>query len=280
MMSTMELQGRRTDASPSVKRYLWSPRRWAISLASLLVASCGHFPGDTSQDAPAPRDGTADAPVAPDAPPIKGLVAWYPMDVPITAGTVVDASGNGHDGTCDSDLEHCPEWIGRAYMFDGMDDWFHVKSAAELEDGQGFTITVWFNCINNHHACFVNKGYLLADDNSWQACLNDNAELEFVSTGLSHQIGGMLDTARWYHLALSWDGSTKTIYLDGKSVASAENVDIAFDKSDINIGSDIDLNAGTPELALPFHGLIADVRIYNHALFASQIRDIKALWSP
>ena len=43
MMSTMELEGPRTDAPPSVKRCRWSPKRWAISLASLLAASCGHF---------------------------------------------------------------------------------------------------------------------------------------------------------------------------------------------------------------------------------------------
>ena len=63
-MSTMELEGRRTDTPPSVKRDLWSPRHWAISLASLLVASCGHFPGPggTPQDAPAPRDAADDEP--------------------------------------------------------------------------------------------------------------------------------------------------------------------------------------------------------------------------
>jgi len=42
-MSTMELEGLRTDAAPTVKQYLASLRRWALSLASLLVASCGHF---------------------------------------------------------------------------------------------------------------------------------------------------------------------------------------------------------------------------------------------
>ena len=79
-MSTMELEGLRTDAPPSVERYLWSPRHWAISLASLLVASCGHLediahpPGDSPQDAPEQRDATADAPV--------GTAADAPVDAP------------------------------------------------------------------------------------------------------------------------------------------------------------------------------------------------------
>jgi len=51
MMSTMEIEVRRTDTPPGVTRCLWSPSRCAISLTSLLVASCGHFdiehqPGD------------------------------------------------------------------------------------------------------------------------------------------------------------------------------------------------------------------------------------------
>jgi len=67
-MSTMELEGLRTDAPPSVKRYLGSPGRWAIALASLLVASCGDFKipnpaGNTPQDAPASPDAAVDAPV-------------------------------------------------------------------------------------------------------------------------------------------------------------------------------------------------------------------------
>jgi len=54
MMSTMELESLHTDAPPSVKRHLGSHRRWAISLASLLVASCGDF--DDIVHHPAPID--------------------------------------------------------------------------------------------------------------------------------------------------------------------------------------------------------------------------------
>jgi hypothetical protein len=61
-MNTTELEGRRRDVPPRGKRYPWSPGRWAISLASLLVASCGHFKfgnggvdtGDGGVDAAAP----------------------------------------------------------------------------------------------------------------------------------------------------------------------------------------------------------------------------------
>lgn len=86
MMSTMGLEDRRTDAPPSVTRCLRSSSRWVISLASLLVASCGHFdithpPGDTPQDAPEPRDAANDAPVD------------VAVDVPVDAQPVCDLTG-------------------------------------------------------------------------------------------------------------------------------------------------------------------------------------------
>lgn len=63
----MDLEDLRADAPPNVKRCPWSPRRWAISVVSLLVASCGHFDiehraGDTPQDPPQPGDAAVDAP--------------------------------------------------------------------------------------------------------------------------------------------------------------------------------------------------------------------------
>ena len=278
MMSTMELEGLCTDAPPSVTRCLWSPGRWAISLASLLVASCGHFPPDRGGDAP------QDAPAPPDA-AIEGLVAWYPMDVPpMTDGTFVDASRNGHDGTCDPDLGQCPKWDGGAYTFDGVDDWFKVESKPELGGEQGFTIMGWFHCIQNQHVCIVNKGYGSSDENSWQACLDGMMKLEFISSDfntLIHDMHDPVDTAQWHHLALSWNGSTtktttktKTILFDGHPT-SVDGVDIAFDDADITIGSDIHLSTGQPDS--PFKGQIADVRIYNRALPNSDIRDIMKL---
>jgi hypothetical protein len=84
-MSTMDFDGLRTDAPPSMKRCLWSPRRWAISLASLLVASCGDFiiehpPGETPQG-PTQRDAAVDAPVDVAA------------DAPVDAPRVCDTTG-------------------------------------------------------------------------------------------------------------------------------------------------------------------------------------------
>ncbi len=287
----MELEGRRTDAPPNVKRCLWSPSRWAISLASLLVASCGPSgpwgggdgvdAGDAGVDA---SDGGGD----PSAPPIDGLVAWYPMNAAITitagTGTVVDASGHGHNGTCNSDLGRCPGFdangrIGGAYTFDGIDDLFYVKSTSELEGHQGVTITAWLKRASDApDACVINKSYQMEGDNSWQACINHAGALLFYSNDEGSATGdaldgGTVDTSGWHHLVLRWDGSRKATYVDGARVAltsPTKTVSILFDSADIDIGSDIDVNTAA-KLESPFKGQIADVRIYNRALSPDEI---------
>jgi hypothetical protein len=294
-MSTMELEGLRTDASPTVKRRLWSPRRWALSLASLLVASCGHFSfsnggdnggvdaGDGSVDAGDAGDAGVDA-----ALPMDGLVAWYPMDKAITTdstghGTFVDASGHDNNGTCDPGS--CPTFephptgrSGGAYTFDGIDDLFHVPSKPELEDKEGFTITAWIKrAESSPSACVINKSYSTKGDNSWQACIRgDDGAVRFYSgdggTGGDDLDGGTIDTSAWHHLALWWDGSSKAkaTYVDGALVAGPKTVSIPFDDAAIDIGSDYDVNLAT-KFVSPLKGLIADVRIYNLALSPPEI---------
>jgi len=262
----------------------------------MLVASCGHLgeierhpggdvdAGDGGVDAGEGGIDASEGGVDASA-PIDGLVAWYPMDKAIITdstgiGTVVDASGNHNDGTCDP--ERCPSFepngkIGGAYMFDGSNDLFHVRSTAQLEDRGGFTITAWINrAPSAPSACVINKSYLAMGDNSWQACIRDDGALLFYSndegTNGDGQDGGTLPASGWHHLALWWDGSRKATYVDGERVAitpSTKTVSILFDDAAIDIGSDVD-DPGA-RIESPLHGEIDDVRIYNRALSPEEI---------
>jgi hypothetical protein len=248
----------------------------------LLVGSgaCGKVGAPHDAGAPA-RDAVEAVDALPDAPMIDGLVAWYRMDV-ATGGTIEDASGHHHDGSCDP--ARCPAFtltgkIGGAYVFDGVDDLFHVTSAAELEGPSEFTVTAWVNRAEDtsKDGCVINKSYQASGANSWQACIRvPDGQLAFFSNAEGSgdtQISVKLETSRWYHLALWWDGSTKATYVDGTRVAFTENVPVAFDSADINIGTDLD----GPTLVAPFRGQVDDVRVYNRAL--SQV-ELNALQHP
>jgi hypothetical protein len=233
----------------------------------LFVAGCGKVAA--SGDAGVLPDAAA----APDAAMIDGLAAWYRMDSD-TVNVISDSTGR-HDGACDAG--RCPSFtrngkLGGAFVFDGVDDLFHVRSAADLEGTQGFTVTAWINHADATDGCVINKSYQGFGANSWQACIaGDTGELAFFTSADNEQddaqISVVLGTSRWYHIALWWDGHTKATYVDGSRVAFKDNVPFAFDAGEINIGADID----TSTLVAPFRGMIDDVRIYNRALSPAEL---------
>ncbi|MHC4508942.1 MAG: Kelch repeat-containing protein [Planctomycetota bacterium] len=70
----------------------------------------------------------------------------------------------------------------------------------------------------------------------------------------------------WHRMGLLWDGSFRTLYVDGVAVAE--------DTQDVLEDSYNGLNIGTGNAMAPgtfFSGLIDDVRIYNRALSADEI---------
>ena len=238
-----------------------------VALLSLL--GCG------SVNAGGPPDAAADA-----APQLAGLVAWYRMDA-LANRVVSDVTGH-HDGTCGAGacpLVNSEGRIGGAYVFDGKDELIRVPSVAELETTTAFTVTAWINrAPGSADACIVNKSVGSNGNNSWQLCLRaaDGAPAFFsaATTGADALTSEMtLETARWYHVALWWNGMTKAIYVDGARLVFKDVAAISFDDSDITIGSDVD--AGM--LVDPFNGLVDDVRIYNRALSANELM---ALTSP
>jgi hypothetical protein len=210
-----------------------------------------------------------------------GLIARYPMDA-LGAATpqVVDATGHGHDGSCGPGA--CPLMavgkVGGAYVFDGTDEIVRIASVAELETAQGFTVTAWFS-YEGTQGCFVNKQLGPASSNSWQACRgNTFAGVAFYSSpdATSPPAGlysGAVAAGTWHHLALWWDGATRTkkVYLDGVEDASDGPIDVGFDPGDVTIGADVD--AGS--LVDAFLGRLDEVRIYDHPLTDAELATLQ-----
>lgn len=85
---------------------------------------------------------------------------------------------------------------------------------------------------------------------------------ELRGAGDELRFGGMLlRPDRWYHLALTWDGTTLCQILDGRQVQQADH-------------SEKDANAaGSWVLGEGFRGAVAQVRVWNSARTLAQIRD-------
>ena len=237
-----------------------------------LLAACGRFgfqpdtaPGDTNLDSPADAD-------------TGGLVAAWAMDS-VAGDVVVDASGHGHDATCSSAAMSCPVLVagkhGNALRFDGVND--HLDAAGSgLDTINAFTITawVWIDAPPpTSYYCFANKLLGVAQNDSWQACVTQSRSIYF-GTGNSPTTGGddvfsnpsSVPITAWCHVAIRWDGSFKTIWLDGVNVVG-QQASVTFDGSPLELGYDID--NGAP--VAPFAGILDEVRIYNRALSDGEI---------
>jgi len=259
----------------------------AVVLASCCVLgacgfsiSSGVAPEAGADDSP-PLDATSnpdgDAPA--DANLVTmGLVAWYKMD---SLSPIEDSSGHGHTGTCTSCPDLVPGKIGSGFEFNGVSELVTVASTAELNTTAGFTVAFWvqFDMLpGNSYSCPVSKVFGAGNANSWQLCYEAaqtawmfGAQTTSGFTFLRRTPGPATDV--WIHSAITYDGSTRRIWLNGASVIDQSGAAIMFDTMPIAIGAD--LEAGQP--GSQFRGIVDDVRIYNRVLTAAELTLLAAM---
>jgi hypothetical protein len=65
----------------------------------------------------------------------------------------------------------------------------------------------------------------------------------------------------WHRIGLVWDGSHRTLYVDGVAVAEDTQTDLEASENGLYIGAGTAMEPGSF-----WSGLIDDVRIYNRAI--------------
>ena len=202
----------------------------------------------------------------------EGLVAYYPLN-----GNANDASGNGNNGRVVG-AKPCADRFGKAngaFRFNGVGNHISFKSVP-LNKLDNWSLSAWINpASTNQFAMAVCLGF---DDGNTGDGFAFGMTSDNYNTGnhLTGVLGGVKwvpsgytfpSPDAWYHVVmLRNDGVTK-FYVNGVQTANTEsNTPLA--PTAFSIGS-----ATHGRL---FNGKIADVRIYNHALSASEIQAIYA----
>jgi hypothetical protein len=259
-------------------------------VVALALVGCSFNPRQSSgaQPGDAPVNGDDDAIVAqdgtriPDAPGLDAstidgsLIAWYKMES--LGSGAIDSTGHGHTGTCASS---CPSVVaghsGSGFQFDGT-------TRIDIGDGgafdtAAFTVATWVEYTSltfSGFECPVGKVLDSTIYNSWELCYDMATQKWLYDTvapttpyafaELEPSSGPAIGT--WYHTAMVWDGSNKTLYIDGSAAASATNVQVGFAVGEpLSFGADID----NDNQSSPFVGVMDDLRIYSRALSASEI---------
>ena len=210
------------------------------------------------------------------------LIGHWKLDE--TSGTTAaDSSGNGNDGTMtgglDAGTDSVTGKINTALNFDG-DDEINISNSNILEPTL-FTVAAWVRPVDVDSPLETQGIYKGAGGNgndvSHRMIANNNVagRVEFrcdnnASGAHLVTVNGVLSDNTWTHLAMTWDGTQITGYVDGISVGSdAVGPGCGYTNSD---GAQIGDAPGTQQ----FNGDIDDVRLYDRALSAAEIGALAA----
>lgn len=264
-----------------------------------VVVGCGRFDfapqqarsGDANSSAPGDGriDAVRDAAGPPDAPLDPSLIAWWRMTALVgeaanAMGVVESTDVVKSPAECGgvNGLAPCPTIVGGGHdgldaaELDGTTTMLAAASVSALSDTK-FTIAAWVYNTAANNGCYMTKGLGSGVFNSWALC-NDKAtdELFFYTvTGSAPDMlipGNVVPPGSWHHIAGTWDGTSKVLYLDGNKLGDDQPAGIDFDDDPVYIGGDVD--SGAPTSFLP--GRIDDVRVYNRALSGAEITTLAA----
>lgn len=203
-----------------------------------------------------------------------GLVAYYKCD-----GNLNDSSGNGHNGTFAGDPNLPAKYIagptgfGQALLFDGTGGHQNVECGTFNPSVATGKLTValwakWDGASDQWQGLIGKRDSWAVDDMMWHIEVNHDAgTIGFARYDVYPDSGGAkLTVGAWTHVAVTFDGTTATFYINGVRTGSG-GFSFGTDKgSALHFGSD-DPNGGNA-----FNGALDEVRIYDTVLSEAEIK--------
>jgi len=185
---------------------------------------------------------------------LTGLVSRYKFD-----GDAADSVG-GNDGTEVGNPTYSTGLHGQAIGLDGDGDYVNCGNDASFDITGSITLSALIKgTFNSNWDPIISKGF------NWQLTRGMSDEAAFFCIGLGSLSGTTnINDDQWHHVAGVYNGSRLYLYVDGGLDASdSASGSLNVSTSNVYIG-------GSPSQS--FNGLIDDVRIYDRALSADEIR--------
>lgn len=208
---------------------------------------------------------------------VPGLVAAYSFNEG-TGTTLADRSGRGHTGTISGAAWSTQGKYGGALSFDGVNDWVTINDTAALDLTAGMTIEAWVlpSTVNGWRTVLLKERpgglvyslYTSGDGTRPSGYVAAPGDISVIGTG-------SLATTAWTHVAMTYDGVTLRLFVNGIQVSSrALTTSITTSTGVLRIG-------GNNVWSEFFQGRIDEIRIYNRALTAAELQaDMNAPITP
>jgi hypothetical protein len=192
-------------------------------------------------------------------PPLSGLVGWWTGD-----GNTIDLIA-GNNGTLENGATYGAGWVRTAFSIDGVND--RVRTG-NLTTGNTLSVAAWVN------SSVVNQGsYRRIAETSYAT----GFEIGTDGTGVGYKLivkngaapyglanGGSVSPGDWQLVVGTYDGTTGTLYVDGKPVGSDAFGAPGTVSLPLNIGAYL---AG----GFDWNGRIDEVQVYNRVLTAAEV---------
>jgi len=201
----------------------------------------------------------------------QSQVGWWKLDE--SSGTTAsDDSAYGNDGSLQN--MDGSEWttgkIDNGLDFDGSADWINTTIASNLSTT--VTMTAWFK---SDDAGTIGDNYLsqrfltqrdAADSSRLAVGINSDRVAVYWDDGASFTQEGTTPLVAdvWYHAALTYDGATIRLYVNGAEEGNWAEATMSTPTADT---FEIASGGGTRL----FDGVLDDVRLYTRALCATEI---------
>ena len=186
-----------------------------------------------------------------------------------SGASVTDASGRGNTGTVTGATRTTAGRLGSALTFDGVNDWVTVPDAASLDLTNRATLEAWV--------------YPTALGGTWRTALLKEQPGQLVyalyaNNDVSRPSGHLYTTSdlftngtaalplnTWSHLAMTWDGTTQRLFVNGTQVGTrALSGTLPNSTGALRFG-------GNNVWSEWFAGRLDEIRIYDRALTQAEV---------
>lgn len=207
-----------------------------------------------------------------------GLVLYLPFRYG-SGGVAADYSGFKNNGILKPTFPaNCPAWVagkneklGKAMQFDGVDDYVDCGNDSSFNITDAITIEAWVKLASgwdSHGVITIKSNGTNWNDANWYLRVGSDKKIRMLwgsgSDSKYYITNDAISENVWHHIVVTWD----KIYIDGSEMATTPSGTATTHTTtthNIIIGaSDIP--------SVYFNGSIDEVRIYNRALGADEIK--------
>jgi hypothetical protein len=198
-----------------------------------------------------------------------GLIGWWTFDGANVTDKVYDSSGQGNNGYFYNGATSTAKKagkVGQAFRFDGTDDYVDVGSSVPF-DSSNWTLSLWVDASDVNGSFQRLLSYYNNGPTIWKN--SGSGALSIVHGGTADfDMGITLTNNSWTHIVVTRQGSTITAYKDGMQTAQNASFSVTFtNDTSVRMGQATSFDN-------PYSGSLDDVRIYNRAITAQEVKNL------